>query len=766
MSAFVKKEIRLLLPGFVGCCALGLPNLFFRFNSDGSLQNAAWFFLAYVFSGALAVMLALNSFGVEIGSGNFTNLLAQPISRQKIWDTKISLLAGALLLAALFWSGCGIFRLKMAGHDLKLVDLFTGVGLFGLVVFSGGLWTVLLLRQVAAAFWFTVIVPGALAGGVAAFCGGESDNLVTGEVASVLGIYSLVGFFFARWLFFRAQDLQWSGGTIVMPEWRVLARFKAAGGSLRLWHPRAALWWKEIRLHESQFVIAFVLAALHLVVLAVRNFCNLEKSPDLKALLDGFFVIWAVMPLLVGCAAVAEERKIGTHEGQLCLPVKRRTQFIIKLLVVLGLSVLFGAIMPLLLEIGRIWPAIDSELSVQAWLSWENFETCLEMLVPMGLAGVIGFISFYVSTMTRNTLQCLGPAVLGMLLGWPLIFAAGAPWIQMYHVLWNGPLGYFILLPIVAVTLLALAYGNFQCVLVGWKLATGNVLALIAAVLLGVGATTMVYHRFWEAFMPFEPPRGAARLSLANPATYITDWAGVTVHLPDGRILRGLLEPAPAKTFQLRLGNFKMKLGDERWGTNGPGAWMNHGVVIIPPTFDRNQIRSSSRITHGISFFVGVRTNGTLCICAHQRENRRSLKYEWQPTSRQIGSATNWLAVAGWGGNAVTLRSDGTLWLWDFNTGPVGQRDPNLLEREVVNTVPVRLGTHSDWIAISENYFGMTTLAADGSLWFWPKGNAREVAASVFHEDFPTPLLDISHKPQYLGNVFTITNQFSHSTPR
>ena len=48
----------------------------------------------------------------------------------------------------------------MLGRDLNLLDLFTGVGTFGLVVFSGGLWTVLLLRQVAAAFWFTVLVPG------------------------------------------------------------------------------------------------------------------------------------------------------------------------------------------------------------------------------------------------------------------------------------------------------------------------------------------------------------------------------------------------------------------------------------------------------------------------------------------------------------------------------------------------------------------------------------------------------------------------------
>ena len=56
------------------------------------------------------------------------------------------------------------------------------------------------------------------------------------------------------------------------------------------------------------------------------------------------------MPFLVGCAAVAEERKLGTFEGQLCLPAKRRTQFGLKLFVVIVLSVVMGTIMPVLLE--------------------------------------------------------------------------------------------------------------------------------------------------------------------------------------------------------------------------------------------------------------------------------------------------------------------------------------------------------------------------------------------------------------------------------
>jgi hypothetical protein len=907
MKVLIKKEIRLLLPGFIACCLFALPNLFFRFKPDGSLENGGWFVLAFVFSGLMAVMLALNSFGAEIGSGTFSNLLAQPISRQKIWDTKISLLAGSLLVAAIFWSACGMFRLRMVGHDLHLLDLFTGMGAFGLVVFSGGLWTTLLLRQVAPAFWFTLIVPGALLAIVAGLCAGSSDEFVIGMVVSVLGIYSLAGFFFARWLFFRAQDVQWTGGTIVLPEWRGLARFKASAGQLRQWRPNVALWWKEIRLHESQFVIAFALAMLHLGVLAVRHFSDLQNSRDLKFVLESFWWLWVVMPVLVGCTAVAEERKIGTHPGQLCLPVKPRTQFLIKLLVVLGLSVLFGVFMPLLLESGRILPEVHFGSSAPApgtnlllWGFLQLFRPFLPLLALVLISAGIGLVSFYVSTMTRNTLQCLAPAVVGVLMVWALMIALSVPWDGLYPALWHGPLGFFFVPPVLAATLLVLAHRNFQRVLVDWKLAARNVLAVLAVILLGVVATALVYNRFWEKFTPFEPRHGAARLSLANPAAFDTDRTVNSVHLPDGEIWMGALGPAPATPLGLRLGNFKMALigesyapgtnwvsvkssylltaglkkdgtlwvstnsppSNDRWDVNEvwrnnpnnmaqygsetnwvsfvplghslllikrdgtlwrlgprdfdtrhktwPGLlaftpervgtesnwaevfrsdyrlsfrkkdgtgwissdnWNTNGVACMEiepglvlcavPGLDRGQTHSTAQIDHALPFQVGVRADGTFRIWAELREDSRHLNYQWHSADRQIGSDTNWLAVTGLGNKAITLKNDGTLWLWNFDAGPQHILDPDLLAGEVANTMPVRLGVHSDWIAISRNDVGALALAADGSLWFWPLVDARQfesMSGSRFNEYEVSPWLDISRKPQYLGNVLADRN--------
>ena len=917
MNPLVKKEIRLLLPSFGICCALALPNLFFRFNPDGSLQNW-WFILpTFVFCGAVAVMLALNSFGVEISSGTFANLLAQPVPRQKIWETKILLLAVSLSIVGIFWCACGIVRLKMIGHDLDLLDLLTGVGTFGLVVFSGGLWTVLLLRQVAAAFWFTVLVPGFILVMVMGLFADHSDEFGNGMIASVLGFYSLAGFFFARWLFFRAQDIQWSGGTIVLPEMRGLARLKSFVGAGRVLSPRAALWRKEIQLHQSQFVIAFVLVVLHLIVLATRKLGHFSKNSTTELVLESFWALWLVMPLLVGSAAVAEERRLGTHENQLCLPVKRRTQFTVKLLVTIGLSLFLGVVMPLLLEGFKFlpdahlnsggsvpnWWGQSSTLQVFIWNCLGTLSGLLPLLTLAGLVVLIGGISFYASTLARNTLQTLAPALMGVVLTWFLIMVAVIPWRSQYEFdfLWHGPLPFFIVFPAMTLTMLALAYGNYQHVLTGWKLGRRNLLILVSIFVLGVATTSAIYHRFWERLTPYEPPHGAARLTLANPAALSTEEGGVSVRLPDGRIWMAVnsVDPKTMTPLAQLLGDFKMILDngqfisssnwltvkraardlvgiktdgtlwvseqprrvprrqgfwniseDEmrdlvqsstetnwnslapwdnavlltktdgtlwRWGaqyfnyaakTNRwPGLhaftperlgtesnwaevfhasggfgisktdgsiwnswqWPTNGQTLleVEPDFWLHSVQhshpqkfhSTALIHNSLDYRVGVRDDGTFRIWEHEvpviNGKLHYTYFVWSNIDLQIGTGTNWLAVVNNGGKIVTLKDDGTLWLWNFPRNRNWPEDGNKLEQEIIQTVPVRLGTHTDWIAIS----GATALAADGSLWLWPLGNEFYWGENGYYFGYQTgtgnALLDISRKPQLLGNIFS-----------
>jgi len=121
--------------------------------------------------------------------------------------------------------------------------------------------------------------------------------------------------------------------------------------------------------------------------------------------------------------------------------------------------------------------------------------------------------------------------------------------------------------------------------------------------------------------------------------------------------------------------------------------------------------------------------------------------------------------VAGHYENIVTLKDDGTLWLWDFHHDYRYGWIPEFNERKMLEAKPVRLGTHSDWIAITGAAGGIISLAADGSLWYWPLESldyiVRTGGSPVFYDNSNShfeSLLDVSRKPQLLGNVFGKTD--------
>jgi hypothetical protein len=198
------------------------------------------------------------------------------------------------------------------------------------------------------------------------------------------------------------------------------------------------------------------------------------------------------------------------------------------------------------------------------------------------------------------------------------------------------------------------------------------------------------------------------------------------------------------------------------WFTNEqPRIEIEPGLVVHRvPSLDRNQIPSPDEFSHGLQFMAGIRKDGTFRVWAEQRAGPH-LVWQWSPTDWQIGAGTNWLAVAGCRDQAVTLKDDGTLWLWNFHRRPFARWQTDLFKQEIQATKPVRLGTHSDWLALSGGQDGgVTALAADGSLWYWPLADAQSMASLAALDSNPSgqswlPLLDVSRKPQFVGNVFS-----------
>jgi ABC-type transport system involved in multi-copper enzyme maturation permease subunit len=920
MNALVKKEIRLLLPSFLIGVALAFANGFLK-DDDQFGSNTLIAIVSLVACAGVAVFTALNSFGAEISAGTFSMLLAQPVSRQRIWRTKAWLLAAALFIGGFIWCAILFLRFEVFNHPKVFGDywdIFLGTWVFLAVIYSGALWTVLLLRQMAAAFWFTLLTPGAIAMVVSGLWPEKLSYYDELVVVVALLAYSGAGIWFARRLFLRAQDVAWTGGNIAWPEMRGSANVLAGAAGKRFWRPKAALFWKEVQLHQSGFVLAGALALLHLGVLAARKFGRFQMNSSMEFILEIFWGLWLVMPMLVGAAAVAEERKLGTLAGQLCLPVKRRIQFAMKFRMVLVLSVLFGTVLPLLLEGTRILPDahilpsgfhFDDDRWLQMSAGQSFFWYCLEtinfltpLLLLLGMATGIGAISFYASTVARNTLQALAPAVLGIIIFAFLLFNASWPEFIFHYPVWHGPLIYFIGVPVFVVVLVALSFWNCQRTDPGGSVWRRNVLVAGVALAFVMAVTTVIYHRAWEKLTPFEPAHGAARLTPSNPVTLREQWNTVSVRLADGRIwmddyalnfdpgnplalflgdirltslggghfydgsnwvnmVRGVrmelvgiksdgtlwASKNPAHRERLAGGGWKMskpgdlvRVGQEtnwgslagwgaamllvktdgtlwRWGATNwsykkewPGlhsftpqrletgadwaetiladnrsflrktdgsvwemSWdrnnqnqqpvqeLEAGVFIQrAPYLEPGKWRSMTAIWSGLSYRLGIREDGTFRIRADQKLNKKLNSYDWTAADLQFGHGTNWLAVAGRDEKIVTLKDDGTLWLWPFRHDDWRGWDNDRDEREMLGRNPVRLGTHTDWLAITSADGGIISLAADGSLWYWPLESARRFAedSGRFWDNHSNtyfePLLDISRKPQRLGNVF------------
>jgi alpha-tubulin suppressor-like RCC1 family protein len=79
----------------------------------------------------------------------------------------------------------------------------------------------------------------------------------------------------------------------------------------------------------------------------------------------------------------------------------------------------------------------------------------------------------------------------------------------------------------------------------------------------------------------------------------------------------------------------------------------------------------------------------------------------------QIGTATNWSKISAGANHCLALKTDGTLWAWGNNFHGVLGNGTNS-----DYSSPIQIGTDTNWSAISASYHSMA-LKTDGTLWIW-----------------------------------------------
>ena len=528
MNPLVKKEIRLLLPSWLAVLTLAVLLPWFWTDSDSSFDMAPLF----IFFGV--ILLGVDSFGREFNLGTFQSLLSQPIERRRIWRIKIAILTfGVAVVLAGFFTSYTVRHLThpvistlryhpaIIFHNLMIV-LIAG-GMVAMIALVGGLWTTLLFRQVAAAFWITFLAPAGLLMLIFLILPtklADNEDVFIPVLCSAGVIYIVAGFWFAHRLFHRAQDAAWTGGVIAFSKWRYFESGSESTVSTRHRRPMSALVKKELQLQSISWFCATAFLALHVAVIVMRKVHGSFEHDSLAGEASEFFwMLWLIMPLIIGGTVVAEERRLGVTEGQFCLPAPRWLQFVLKFFPTIFIGILLGGCIPLLLEGFAAWiGAPNPDFNP---LSQDSDIIGAIIFFP-ALALGLALAGFYASTLAKNFLQALGAAVV-VIIGCVLFTSFAGHLHSLLGIAWNPTLTICVSILTTLTAVPWLAWRNFNYFQESGRVWRRNILGLATAILFIFISSAALYNRAWEVFKPAEPAHGPAKFSLSDPPILCVD---------------------------------------------------------------------------------------------------------------------------------------------------------------------------------------------------------------------------------------------------
>jgi hypothetical protein len=740
MSPLIRKEIRLLLSSWMAALAVAVaaalavapaPHWLMRFLDPEEL--AGWNVAVF---GATILALALSPFGQEASYGTLALLLVQPEERRRLWKIKTDLLAVALASVWLLFALC-LWTRHGGLTSTDWLELWTHGGLIVLAL-SGGLWSTLFLRDVGLSFACACIVPATLSAGTFLIASHwvDSGHAMAALICSVLAIYAVAGVFWARRLFLGAEDVAYAGAHFSLPRFFVApASWLAFRGKENRW---IALVKKELRLQEAAMLVIPMLALFSLALLVMRHF--VPHWATRGDLMEGISILWLILaPIIIGCSAVAEERRLNTLANSLCLPICWLGQFGTKLGVTLVLGIVFGALAPRLL-------AFILGVSPMRGSSPGDL---------VEIAAAITGLGFYASSMSRGLLQSLTTAIcvpgfiwVLLLFSYNLIAFLGNPALEVISAV-------TLICPTLGITALCLAFHNYKLLQIDWRVPVGNFIRAGAVFTCVTLASIAVFDRSWELFLPLEPPHGQARLSgPGRPGLWL--WgSNLSVWLPEGRIWIGKWDPARRSIS----GGF---VPGSNWGRMAPSSV---GVMAVQPNgtlwriFDKTDLRQIGsdadwkKVAAGYRCLNALKQDGSFWIA--------SCVSNAVGAPVRVGADSDWVDLQG----GILVKRDGSRWCWQSPPfGPRGQKVPEaklqrlppseqkfnqnfspdglqfslgvapdgslrghgfqprkLFGERVQHVGPGeewRVGTKSDWISLSESSFQTgDALEADGTLW-------------------------------------------------
>lgn len=422
------KEIRALLPTAAACIVAIVVRAALGNRLYLGMANIT--LLAYVF-GSLA--LGAQSIGHEYSDRTLGILLSQPADRRRMLLTKLGVLAAMLLvLNAVTWS------IPANQRAFDRAWSWYGPELLLLCALFVAPWLTMLCRSSLAGIVFTGALLWLLWGMSAVFLiVKEGLNGRTGANSLMLAVWMMFGVCafaaIAAWrMFMRLEAIEGRGAELRLPRW---LRSGAEGASraqtvsARRQSPVWMLVKKELHLQQMTLVIA----ALYVLCWATAALMD-RFVPDFPVdfpLLPVTILYFALLSLVIGSLASAEERQFGTLEWQVLLPMPMWRQWMLKVAVVIGLALILGVALPIALS----YVHVSEDVRVQGAPVWHDKAFVVHMTAAIVLLTACGL---YLSSVSTTGVHAL-------VLSIPVAFAGAA--FLPYAAAWSARLAWVLMKP-------------------------------------------------------------------------------------------------------------------------------------------------------------------------------------------------------------------------------------------------------------------------------------------------------------------------------
>ncbi len=157
------------------------------------------------------------------------------------------------------------------------------------------------------------------------------------------------------------------------------------------------------------------------------------------------------------------------------------------------------------------------------------------------------------------------------------------------------------------------------------------------------------------------------------------------------------------------------------WGYNGQGRLGNNAAAArSSPVQTVSSGTNWKQVSAGESTTSAIKTDGTLWSWGSGNQGRLGDNTQVNKSSpvQTISSGTNWKQVSAGTGHMGAIKTDGTLWLWGYNSfGRLGDNT------QVNKSSPVQtISSGNNWKQVSV-YAHSAAIKTDGTLWLWGQNN-------------------------------------------